>query len=147
MTLEITSMTGADYEDALALWQTSEGIGLTPADSRAGIQLFLERNPGLSLVAREGGRLVGTVLCGHDGRRGYLYHLAVAAAHRSRGLGRSLVEAALARLAACGIRKCHIFVYAHNTGGESFWRQTGWVERTELKIMSRDIVLPGKDEP
>jgi ribosomal protein S18 acetylase RimI-like enzyme len=146
MGVEIAAMTPADFDQALALWRVTPGVGINDADTPKGIHALLERNPGLSQVARLNGEIIGTVLCGHDGRRGYLYHLAVAAAHRSRGLGRSLVEAALARLAACGIRKCHIFVYAHNTGGESFWRQTGWVERTELKIMSRDLVLPGEDE-
>jgi putative acetyltransferase len=138
MALEIRAMVAADYDEALSLWRQSEGIGLSGADSPEAIAAFLARNPGLSLVVRLGGRLVGAVLCGHDGRRGYLHHLAVALAHRGRGLGTKLVEACLAGLAAAGIEKCHIFLRADNRNGEAFWRNIGWTDRTDLKMMSRE---------
>jgi ribosomal protein S18 acetylase RimI-like enzyme len=134
----MTAMSGADYEDALALWQVSEGIGLTPADSRESIQLFLERNPGLSLVVRENGQLIGTILCGHDGRRGYLHHVAVGRAYRGRGIGRTLVQACLAKLAGLGIHKCHTFIRANNRDGKRFWQTTGWTERTDLIMASKE---------
>jgi ribosomal protein S18 acetylase RimI-like enzyme len=139
MSVDVAGMTAADYDEAVALWRACEGIGLSAADGREGIAAFLERNPGLSVVAREGGRLVGTCLCGHDGRRGYLHHVAVAAAHRGRGLGRQLVEECLERLAAAGIAKCHAFLRADNGPGEAFWQALGWQERTDLKMVSQEV--------
>jgi len=83
--MDIREMTIGDYDEVLALWKGTEGVGLTPADSRQNVARFLARNPGLSLVARAGGKIVGAVLGGHDGRKGYLYHLAVAPAIAARG--------------------------------------------------------------
>jgi ribosomal protein S18 acetylase RimI-like enzyme len=131
-------MTGADLHEVLALWRSSEGIGLSPdADSKLELRAFLERNPGLSYVARAGDRLVGAVLCGHDGRRGYLYHLAVAPGARRGGIGRTLVQCSLDELKRLGIHKCHLFVFADNRAGIEFWRKIGWSDRADLKIMSK----------
>jgi len=138
---EIADFTPADYDDALALWQVTEGITLRDADSREGIERYLLRNPGLSFTARDAGGLVGTVLCGHDGRRGYLHHLAVAPSHRRQGLGRRLIDRSLAGLRAIGIEKCHLFVVAENHPARDFWRRLGWVEREDIVTMS--ITLPG----
>jgi GNAT superfamily N-acetyltransferase len=91
----ITVMQPDDYDAVLALWQRCEGVGLTPSDSREAVRAYLIRNPGLSFVARQDGKIVGAVLCGHDGRRGYLYHLAVAPENRHQGLGRAIVDACL----------------------------------------------------
>ena len=135
----IREMTLDDHEAALALWQRCEGIGLTGADSRAGVAAFFKRNPGLSLVAEADGALIGTALCGHDGRRGFIYHLAVEAAHRGFGLGRGLVDGCLARLHAQGIERCHIVVYADNSEGQAFWRKLGWDLCDTLVIMSRNL--------
>lgn len=88
MGVMLREMTVQDYEEVLALWRSSEGIGLSDADSRENIARFLERNPGLSFVAYDGQELIGAVLCGYDGRRGYIHHLAVAESHRRRRLGR-----------------------------------------------------------
>jgi ribosomal protein S18 acetylase RimI-like enzyme len=139
MTLAVQEMTPADYDEAMALWRACDGIGLSAADSREGINAYLARNAGLSLVARLEGRLVGTCLCGHDGRRGYLHHLAVAADHRGQGLGRALAEGCLERLAAAGIDKCHVFIRADNWPAEAFWQALGWQERTDLKMMSQEV--------
>jgi ribosomal protein S18 acetylase RimI-like enzyme len=139
VSIQITAMTISDYQDAYALWKSTEGMGLSSADTREGIEAFLTRNPGLSLVARLDRQLIGTVLCGHDGRRGYLHHLAVDRQHRGRGLGRRLVEMCLTRLASIGIQKCHIFLHRDNEQGRHFWQKVGWKERTELRIMSKDI--------
>jgi ribosomal protein S18 acetylase RimI-like enzyme len=129
-----------DHEEAYALWAGTEGIGLSEADSRENIAAFLERNPGLSYVAiGESGRLVGAVLCGTDGRRGYLHHLAVVKAHRNEGIGNGLVHRSLASLRERGIAKCHIFVISDNEEGKRFWERIGWEERTSLIIMSRDL--------
>jgi putative acetyltransferase len=129
----------ADYEAAYGLWSAAEGIGLSEADTRENIGRFLGHNPGLSFVAEEGGTLAGAVLCGFDGRRGYLHHLAVSPSFRRRGVGRELARRSLAALGRLGVRKCHIFVIADNEEGKRFWLRTGWEERTTLIIMSHDV--------
>ena len=136
MDISIKPMTLTDYDEAIALWKSSEGIGLNESDTRPAIALFLERNPGLSLVARDGGgRLVGAVITGHDGRRGYLYHLAVAASHRRRGIGLRLVNECLVALKKLGIPRCNIFVYADNEEGKKFWKLHNWQERPQMRMM------------
>jgi putative acetyltransferase len=137
MLVDILAMTPDDYERVHALWRSTEGMGLSDADSQEGIRAFLERNPGLSLLAWSQGRLIGTVLCGHDGRRGYLHHLAVIPEYRGQGLGKRLVEVCLARLAAAGIQKCHAFVHAGNKSGQAFWHKIGWQERLDLVLVSK----------
>jgi N-acetylglutamate synthase len=139
MGIQLHAFTPDHYDAAYSLWKSSEGIGLSDADSRENITRFLAHNPGMSFVAMEEGRLVGAVLCGNDGRRGYLHHLAVAGSHRRRGIGRALADSSLAACAAAGLRKCHIFVMAGNREGRDFWKGIGWEERTTLLIMSRDI--------
>ena len=133
----IREMTIRDYDQVVGLWQSSEGVGLSDADSREGVARFLERNPGLSFVARDGQHLVGVVLCGHDGRRGYIHHLAVSKSHRRQGLGRALVERCLSALRRDGIDKCHLFVFAANGDAITFWKNVGWTERVELIMMSQ----------
>jgi ribosomal protein S18 acetylase RimI-like enzyme len=128
-----------DFDAAIALWKSTEGIGLSSADTRERIAFYLERNPGLSFVARANGEMIGAVLCGHDGRRGYLHHLAVLNGWRGRGVGRALTNAALAGLQALGIDKCHLFVYADNQVGREFWVHEGWKERLNLMLVSKDI--------
>jgi ribosomal protein S18 acetylase RimI-like enzyme len=137
VSLTFRPMTIGDYEDAVALWQDAEGVGLTVGDERPAIERCLARNPGMSLVAREGGLLAGAVLCGHDGRRGYIHHLAVADAFRGRGIAREMVARCVACLAEAGIPRCHILVYTLNTQGQGFWRAIGWTLRTDLTVMSR----------
>ena len=137
MSYRIQPMSMDDYEDAYALWKETAGIGLSASDSPVAIAEFLGRNPGSSFVAREAGCLVGTILCGHDGRRGYIHHLVVASSARRQGIGSALVDRCLASLDECGIIKCHLFVYADNKVGIAFWRETGWTERIELAMMSK----------
>ena len=140
MNCSIHPFTLEDYPEAFALWQATPGVGLSAVDERAPIAAYLEHNPGLSFVARAGGRLVGAALCGTDGRRGYLHHLAVAADFRYQGAGLALVEHCLAGLQACGIQKCHLFVFAGNAQGRAFWEHVGWRLRSDLVIMSKDLV-------
>ena len=125
----ITPMQMTDYDEVMALWLNTEGMGMRPADERQHIARYLQRNPGLSFVARDQGDLVGAVLCGHDGRRGYLQHLAVARSHRGQGLGRALVQEALAALRAININKCHLFVLKSNLKAVDFWEAVGWFQR------------------
>ncbi len=139
MSVTVRELTIHDYDAARGLWERTEGIGLSAADSRENLAVFLSRNPGLSFVAVEADRLVGAVLCGSDGRRGFLYHLAVDPAARRKGTGRRLVKSCLSRLHQSGMRKCHIFVMADNADGRRFWERIGWVERPELVVMSRDV--------
>jgi len=130
----------ADYDAVLALWRRSEGVGLGGSDTRLRIAAYLGRNPGLSYVARSrAGRIVGAVLCGHDGRRGYLNHLAVDRRYRRRGIGRQLVAACLAGLQAAGIRKCNLVLFRTNTAGRAFWERGGWIQRTDLHCLQKLI--------
>jgi putative acetyltransferase len=130
-------MTIDDYDAVLALWQASEGVGLSDADSRESIAGYLTRNPGHSFVAEVDGALVGAVLCGHDGRRGYIHHLAVHPNYRRQGIGQELVTYCLAALREAGIQKCHLFVFDGNRNGRAFWQNIGWTERVELVLMSK----------
>ena len=125
-----------DHAQAQALWSSTEGVGLSSADSSENIARFLERNPGLSFVATDSEGVVGTILCGHDGRRGLIHHLAVASAHRRKGLGRILVKEALAALRRDGIEKCHLLVFHQNSEGRAFWLRIGAEERTTLGLFS-----------
>jgi N-acetylglutamate synthase len=137
MSLDIRPMAAGDLEAVLALWQSMPGIGLNESDSPAQLRLFLARNPGLSLVAEDGRRIVAAVLCGHDGRRGFLYHLAVSPEFRQRGLGTQLVDQCLAALAADRVLKCNVLVYVDNDAGQEFWRRGGWSHRSDLILMQR----------
>ncbi len=132
-------MTIADYDDMIELWKNSPGVALSQADSKQNIILFLARNPGLGFVARDGKKLVGAVLCGNDGRRGYLYHLAVAKEYHHLGIGKALTEKVLNALKDQGIQKCHIFVIANNLEGLRFWQKTGWKKRDDIFVMSFDL--------
>jgi putative acetyltransferase len=135
-------MTAGDIDDVLALWNGMPGIGLNESDTPENLRAYLARNAGLSLVMRddgepEGKSLIGAVLCGHDGRRGYLHHLAVRPEYRRRGFARQMVEKCLVALRDERIVKCNIFVYAENDDGQGFWRQCGWSHRCDLIVLQR----------
>ena len=137
--LEPIPMIAADCEAVLSFWENMAGVGLSDADTPEGLSAYIRRNPGLSLVVRHEGRIIGAVLCGHDGRRGYLHHLAVAPAYRRQGIGKELVERCLSKLGSLGIQKCNIFVYADNDDGSGFWQRNGWLDRNDLKVMQRPL--------
>ncbi len=132
-------MTIDDYDRITAVWKRTTGIGLSDADTKENILYFLQRNPGLSFVCESGETIVGTVLCGHDGRRGYIYHLAVDDAARKRGIGRQMMARALENLRRQKIAKCHLFLYADNDSAMRFYEKTGWVRRGNLLIYSKDL--------
>ncbi|MFZ5889599.1 MAG: GNAT family N-acetyltransferase [Myxococcota bacterium] len=136
MAMVIREFCSADYAEALKLWETTEGMGLSEADSFEGISRLLERNPGCSFVALDEEVIVGTILCGHDGRRGFIYHLAVAVNHRRAGLARRLVGCALEALRAARIDKCHVLVFRENELGRAFWAGIGAEERVRLTQFS-----------
>ncbi|MFT3781242.1 MAG: GNAT family N-acetyltransferase [Nibricoccus sp.] len=134
-------MTIADYEAAYALWAKTEGMGLGESDTREAITFFLDRNPGLSQVACDAsGSLLATVLCGHDGRRGYLHHLAVTPAHRKKGIGRALVNTCLDKLAALKIAKCNLFLMAANKAGREFWLHERWTAREDIVLVQKTLI-------
>ena len=137
--IEIRPFEPADHAAAVDLWQSTEGIGLSASDSRANITAYLEQNPGMSFVACCEGVLIGAVLCGTDGRRGYLHHLAVDKAYRGRGIGRQLVAHCLQALRRAGLPKCHLFLFQTNRSGREFWEKIGWSRRSDLEVVSIEI--------
>ena len=134
--MTIRPMTPADYDHVMALMSDTPGVVVRAADSPEAIGRYLVRNPGLSLVAESDGRPVGCLLCGHDGRRGYLHHVVVSPAYRRQGVGRALVEHALGGLAAAGIAKTHIDVFADNSAALAFWQRIGWQLRDDIRRLS-----------
>ncbi|MHC4505108.1 MAG: GNAT family N-acetyltransferase, partial [Planctomycetota bacterium] len=110
----ISPMQIDDCEAAIAIWSQSEGVCLSESDSRDGIARFLRRNPGSSFVARANGHIVGAVLCGHDGRRGHIYHLGVDASMRNQGVGAALLSRCMRALADSGVTVCRASVLTEN---------------------------------
>ncbi len=130
----------ADYPAVLDLWLHTPGMGLNSLDdSEEGIRSYLARNPETCFVAREGEALVGAILAGHDGRRGFIYHLAVRVEARGRGIGEALVKRAEEALQNEGIHKVALVVFAKNEGGNAFWGKVGYDAREDLVYRSRVI--------
>jgi ribosomal protein S18 acetylase RimI-like enzyme len=128
-----------DYDGAIALWSGLEGVEICEGDSREEIAEYLKRNPGLSRVAEADGKIVGVALCGHDGRRGWIYHLAVAEPYRRRKVGKFLLDACVEGLRAIGLKRAIILVAADNPAGHQFWINNGW-EDIDLAIpMTREL--------
>jgi ribosomal protein S18 acetylase RimI-like enzyme len=139
MGIQIRLMQPEDYTSAIQLWQELPGLGLSSADREEAIQAFLKRNPNTCFAAAQDKIILGTVLGGSDGRRGYLYHLAVHADYQKQGLGSTLVQTCLDALQSQGIEKCHIFVIADNQEGIQFWQKIGWQRRGDILVMSKEI--------
>jgi ribosomal protein S18 acetylase RimI-like enzyme len=129
----------ADYDSVVALWHLVEGVEVAEGDSKEEIRVYLARNPGLSRIAEKGGEIVGGVLCGHDGRRGLIYHLAVAPAQHGQGIGKRLVQECLAGLRIAGITRALILVAHDNPSGHSFWLRTGWEDVPGAMLMGIDL--------
>jgi N-acetylglutamate synthase len=128
-------MTAEDLPAARELWAVAEGVELDLGDSLPELEAYLQRNPELSQVAVEAGAMVGAVLAGHDGRRGYLYHLAVRADRQALGIGRQLVERSLQALKAAGMARALILVVSDNARGATFWQRRGWHPITTADAM------------
>ena len=129
-----------DYDRVYALWSGTQGMGLRSLDdTREGIAKFLARNPATCFVATRENELVAVILAGHDGRRGYIYHLAVADEHRRQGLGKLLVERSLQALRREGINKVALVVFADNVSGNEFWESIGFANRRDLVYRNRSI--------
>ena len=132
---QIRVMQPTDLQQVLKVWETSLGVGMNESDTIEHLTVFLQRNPELSLVAVDNEVIVGAVLCGHDGRRGYLHHLAVSPNYQRQGIGTQLVERCLAALRELQILKCNVFVHSDNEDGSVFWRSQGWRDREDLRVM------------
>lgn len=138
--MQIRVMTIVDYEDVHSLWMSIKGFAIRSVDdSREGVELFLKRNPETSVVAVEDDRIVGAILCGHDGRRGCLYHVCVHPDYRRRGIGRSMVVFCMNALKKEKISKVSLIAFTANDIGNAFWKTIGWTKREDLNYY--DFVL------
>ena len=136
----IRVMTIEDYDEVYGLWKKIRGFGIRSVDdSREGIARFLKRNPTTSVVAVEDGKIVGGILCGHDGRRGCFYHVCVDADYRRRGIGKAMVVAAMEALKEEEINKVSLIAFTKNDIGNAFWNTIGWTKRLDLNYY--DFVL------
>lgn len=136
----IRTMTIEDYEGVYALWMSIKGFAMRSIDdSKEGVARFLLRNPDISVVAVEDDRIIGAILCGHDGRRGCLYHVCVRQECRMRGVGKAMVVYCMERLKAEQISKVSLIAFTANDVGNAFWRRIGWTKREDLNYY--DFVL------
>lgn len=132
----VRTMNIADYDSVVELMKQSPGISFRDADSRESTNQYLLRNPGLSFVCEEGDQIIGCIMSGHDGRRGYLQHLIVHASHRRKGIANQLVECCLSELERLGIHKSHIDVFKANALAATYWESQGWKLRTDINRYS-----------
>lgn len=132
-------MTHEDYNAVFEFWQDIEGISLSDSDTNYNTQSFLLQNDGLCFMCEENGEIIGTILCGNDGRRGYIHHLAVKFEYRNQGIGTILIDLSLSALSAIGIKKCHLFVLQKNGSAKAFYENIGWTKRDDIVLFSKDI--------
>ena len=133
MAIDIRVMTIEDYEGVYSLWQSIDGFAIRSIDdSREGVERFINRNPNTSVVAVDGDKVVGAILCGHDGRRGCLYHVCVNKDYRLRGVGKSMVVFCMNALKDEHINKVSLIAFTKNDIGNAFWKQIGWTKREDL---------------
>lgn len=138
--MEIRKLSMDDYEEIYELWMSTPGMGLNNVDdSKAGIHKFLKRNPDTCFVAVLSGKVVGAILSGHDGRRGYIYHTAVSAANRNKGIGSALADAAVKALRAEDIHKVALVVFKRNEIGNMFWADKGFEVREDLNYRNKAL--------
>ncbi len=131
--IHIRPMTAADYDKVFELWNAIKGFGIRSIDdSRDGVERFILRNPSTSMVALDGERVVGAILCGHDGRRGCFYHVCVHETYRKRGIGKAMAAECMRALQAEQINKVSLIAYKNNEVGNSFWKSVGWTFREDL---------------
>ncbi len=138
--MEIMQLQLKDYEEIYELWMNTPGMGLNNVDdSQAGFERFLRRNPTTCFVARQNEKAVGVILCGHDGRRGYIYHLAVRKNNRRQGIATALVASATEALRSESIHKVALVVFSKNEDGNAFWEQAGFEERRDLTYRNKAL--------
>ena len=137
MNITYREMQPEDYNEVYALWMTISGFGIRSIDdSEAYIARFLVRNPGLSVVALAEGKIVGSILCGHDGRTGCFYHVCVAEEYRNQNIGRTMVSFCMRALQADGISKVTLIAYRRNSIGNQFWKDAGWEFHEDVNYYS-----------
>lgn len=138
--MTIRSMTINDYKSVYALWLSCKGMGLNNLDdSEGGIERFLKRNPDTCFVAQVDDKIVGVIIAGNDGRRGYIYHTAVNPEFRKRGIGKALVDKVISALKDCGINKVALVVFERNENGNEFWENVGFSKRDDLVYRNKAI--------
>ena len=138
--MNIRAMTEEDYEQVHTLWLSISGFGIRSIDdSKEGVARFIRRNPTTSVVAEENGKIVGCILCGHDGRRGCLYHVCVDHAYRKHGIGKAMVHFCVQALKEEGINKVSIIAFTKNEIGNKFWKKMGWEFRDDLNYYDLTI--------
>lgn len=138
--MTIRTMNISDYEKVYALWMSCKNMGFNNLDdSREGIERFLNRNPNTSFVAEENNIIIGIVLAGHDGRRGYIYHMAVSEDYREQGIGKQLVERSLSALREEGINKVALLVFNRNEIGNVFWDKQGFIAREDVTYRNKEL--------
>lgn len=141
----IRAMMIEDYEGVYKLWKQTKGFGIRSIDdSREGLERFLRRNPTTSIVAEEEGEIVGSILCGHDGRNGCFYHVCVAEEHRMKGIGTQMAKMAMDALRAEKINQVCLIAFMDNQVGNQFWEQSGWKRREDLNYY--DLSLNEENE-
>ena len=139
--VKIRKMTLADYDDVYALWLSCKGMGLNDLDdSKEGIARYLKRNPETCFVALDGENIIGVIMSGHDGRRGFIHHTAVSPEHRRRGIARRLAEAALNALKGLGINKVALLVFERNKVGNEFWEKLGFTAREDVVYRNKELM-------
>lgn len=137
----IRLLTMDDYEDICRLWMNTTGLGLNELDdSKEGIGRFLHRNPTSNFVAIEDDQIVGTILSGHDGRRGQIYHTCVNEAYRRRGIGEALVRQVISTLREEHITKVSLIALRNNSLGNDFWSSLGWLKRDDMNLYTYSLV-------
>lgn len=138
--MTIRKMEIDDFEKIYDLWVNTEGMGLNITDdSREGIAKYLLRNPDTCFVAEDNGNIAGVIMSGHDGRRGFIYHTTVKEEYRRRGIGKMLVDSALAALETEGIHKVALVVFEKNVSGNIFWEKAGFTVRDDLVYRNKNI--------
>lgn len=139
--MEIRKMILDDYEGIYALWMSCAGMGLNNLDdSKEGIGKFISRNPDTCFVALDGDKIIGVIMAGSDGRRGYIYHTAVHCEYRKRGIATKLVDHVLDALRELGINKAALVVFGRNEAGNAFWKNRGFTEREDLVYRNKSLV-------
>lgn len=139
--MKIRQMKINDYDSVYALWLRTPGMGLNDIDdSREGIEKYLRRNPRTSFVAETDGEVVGVILAGHDGRRGYIHHTCVAPTAWNNHIGTQLVDAAVEALRTEGISKVALVVFERNERGNGFWERMGFTPRPDLVYRNKALV-------